>query len=273
MYSRFFTKVMRDMGLVDHGEPFKQLRNQGIILGEDSQKMSKSRGNVVNPDDLVAEYGADTVRAYLMFIGPWDQGGPWNSKGIEGLTRFLNRAWTLVTEVPAAGSANEQSAKEVRRAVHTAIKEVSEDFENFQFNTAIAELMTLINALNKVKNAAVAASSEWQEGVDALVLLLAPIAPHMAEELWQRTGHHDSVHLQTWPSYDAAALVKDSIHMAVQVNGKVRGQIEIATNASKEAILSAAKAEGNVAKYLANSETIKEIVVPGKLVNLVVKSA
>ncbi len=271
MYSRFFTKVMRDMGLIEHGEPFKQLRNQGIILGEDNEKMSKSRGNVVNPDDLVREYGADTVRAYLMFIGPWDQGGPWNYRGIEGPARFLNRVWALITEDAAAGAADETSIKILKRAVHTAIKEATDDFENFQFNTAIAELMTLVNVMSKQKSQAIVTTPEWQEGVTALVKILAPIAPHLAEELWSRLGHAPSVHTQPWPSFDEAALVQDSITMAVQVNGKVRGQIEVATDADKDTIVQTAKAETNVARHLEQGQIIKEIVVPGRLVNLVVK--
>lgn len=272
MYARFFTKVIRDLGLIDQDEPFKQLRNQGIILGEDNEKMSKSRGNVVNPDDLVSEYGADTVRAYLMFIGPWDQGGPWNYQGIEGPARFLNRVWTLVTEAPKGhAKADEATLKTLKRAVHTAIKEVTEDFEGFQFNTAIAELMTLVNAMNKAKSAEVAATAEWREGTSALIRMLAPIAPHLAEELWSRGGASESVHVQTWPSFEAAALVQDSITMAVQVNGKVRAQIEVAADADTSSVLATAKAEPNIAKYLDAGELIKEIVVPGRLVNLVIK--
>jgi leucyl-tRNA synthetase len=271
LYSRFFTKVMRDLGLINASEPFKRLRNQGIILGEDNEKMSKSRGNVVNPDDLVSQYGADTVRAYLMFIGPWDQGGPWNSKGIEGLTRFFNRVWTLAIETPNDdGAAGDKERKAVRNAVHTAIKEVTDDFEGFQFNTAIAELMTLLNTMGKAKNSSMVKTSEWQEGIDAILLLLAPIAPHITEELWQRTNHTGSIHLQNWPSYDDSALVKDTIPMAVQVNGKVRAQIEVAADADQATILAIAKAEPGVAKYL-EGQIVREIVVPGKLVNLVVK--
>ena len=271
MYARFFTKVMRDLGLIEMDEPFLRLRNQGIILGEDNEKMSKSRGNVVNPDDLVAEYGADTVRAYLMFIGPWDQGGPWNSQGIEGTVRFLNRVWALVTEdATTSGTADEPARKDLKRAVHTAIKEVTEDFEDFRFNTAIAELMTLVNAMNKAKTSAMTETEEWSEGVEALIKMLAPIAPHIAEELWQRSGHDGFVHEQSWPSYEESALVKDSVVIAVQVNGKLRGQVEVAADADKETVIAAAKAELNVARYL-GGEVVREIVVPGKLVNLVVK--
>ena len=271
MYARFFTKVMRDLGLIDMDEPFVRLRNQGIILGEDNEKMSKSRGNVVNPDDLVGEYGADTVRAYLMFIGPWDQGGPWNSQGIEGTVRFLNRVWALVTEDPSIpGDADKAAQKDLKRAVHTAIKEVTEDFEDFRFNTAIAELMTLVNAMNKVKTVGMTKTEAWAEGVDALVKMLAPIAPHVTEELWQRSGREGFVHEQNWPTFEESALVKDSVVIAVQVNGKLRGQVEVAAGADKETVLAAAKAEPNVARYL-GGEVVREIVVPGRLVNLVVK--
>ena len=273
LYARFFTKVMRDLGLIETSEPFLQLRNQGMILGEDNEKMSKSRGNVVNPDQLVSEYGADAVRAYLMFIGPWDQGGPWNYQGIEGVTRFLNRVWTLVTEgaEDAGGAVDERARKDLRRAVHTAIKEVTEDLEGFRFNTAVAELMTLVNAMNKVKSGAVLETPEWQEGVKSLTLLLAPIAPHLAEELWHRTGHEDSVHTQSWPDYDPKALVSDTVTIAVQVNGKRRGEVEVPKDADKAAVLAAAKSESNVARYIENADIVREIVVPGRLVNLVIK--
>lgn len=270
LYSRFFTKAMRDLGLTSISEPFSKLRNQGIILGEDDEKMSKSRGNVVNPDMLVSEYGADAVRSYLMFIGPWDQGGPWNSKGIEGVVRFLNRTWNAVLEEANEGSSSEAEHKELRRAVHAAIKEVTEDLDYFQFNTAIAELMTLLNVMSKLKNSAMVQSPEWQEAQKVMVTLLAPFVPHIAEEMWSRLGQANSVHVQSWPSHDKTALVRDTIKMAVQVNGKVRAEIEVSAQAGKEEILNAAKTEANVAKYLIDQQIKREIVVPGKLVNLVV---
>ena len=273
MYARFFTKVMRDLDQIDQDEPFLKLRNQGIILGEDNEKMSKSRGNVIDPDDLVATYGGDAARTYLMFIGPWDQGGPWNSQGIEGVTRFLNRAWTAVVD-PADndGAADEETIRSLRRAVHKAIKEVTEDLEAFSFNTAIAELMTLQNAMSKLKNRQLVATEAWRESVETFTLLLAPFTPHFSEELWQRCGHHGSVHAQSWPGYDQAALATDTVDMGVQVNGKLRGQITVPVDADKAAVLVAAKAEGNVARHLEGGELVREIVVPGKLVNLVVKA-
>jgi leucyl-tRNA synthetase len=273
LYARFFTKALRDLGLTDVSEPFTRLFNQGMILGEDNEKMSKSRGNVVNPDALVAEYGADTVRAYLMFIGPWDAGGPWSYSGIEGVSRFLNRVWALVLEPASeAGSADEAARKALRRAVHTAIKEVSEDLEHFRFNTAIAELMTLLNAMGKHKSQAMVQTGEWREAIEAMLKLLAPIAPHISEELWSRLGFEGSVHLQTWPSYDESALERDTLTLAVQVNGKRRGEVTVPADADESAILAAAKAEPNVARYLTNAQVLREIVVPGRLVNLVVKA-
>ncbi len=274
LYARFFTKVLRDLGLIEHGEPFKTLYNQGMILGEDNEKMSKSRGNVVNPDELVRGYGADAVRTYLMFICPWDQGGPWNYQGIEGVSRFLNRVWSVVVEPPAgdpAAAVDEAVVKTLRRAVHTAIREVSDDLEGFRFNTAVAELMTLQNAMSKAKSAAIVLTPAWEEACRTLVTLLAPIAPHLAEELWQRLGHATSVHLERWPEADASALVRDEVRYAVQVNGKLRGEIEVSADAADEAIVTAAKAAPNVARHLEKGAIVREIVVPGKLVNLVVK--
>lgn len=271
LYSRFFTKVLRDLGFTTANEPFKRLRNQGMILGSDNEKMSKSRGNVVNPDDLVAQYGADTVRAYLMFLGPWDQGAPWSYSGIDGLARFFARVWNLALDDAGATKGGEYTEAELRRAVNHAIKEVTEDMEAFRFNTAIAELMTLQNAMQKARAAGLAASGTWREGVEALLLLLAPIAPHITEELWRRLGHKESVHLQTWPTFDPAALVADTLTLAVQVNGKLRGQVEVSASADDASILAAAKAEPNVARYVGESQIVREIVVPGKLVNLVIK--
>jgi len=289
LYARFFTKVLRDLGFVEHGEPFVRLRNQGMILGEDGEKMSKSRGNVVNPDHLIDAYGADAVRAYLMFIGPWDQGGPWNHQGIEGVSRFLHRVWGAVAmnetalaaspdavspdAAPAAAveGADDAVQRELRRAVHQAIAKVTDDLEGFRFNTAVAELMTLQNAMTKAKAAGAAGSRAWREACEAMTLLLAPIAPHVAEELWSRLGYADSVHLQPWPEADAAALVRDEIVIAVQVGGKLRGEVTVAPDAPQAALLAAARAVPNVARYLEGMTVVREIVVPGKLVNLVVK--
>jgi leucyl-tRNA synthetase len=269
LYTRFWTKAMRDLGLIDFGEPFRMVRNQGIILGEDNEKMSKSRGNVVDPDNLVAEYGSDTVRLYLQFIGPWDMGGPWAPRGVNGLANWLGRIWSLFLD-PPADSSETFSAKDLNFAINSAIKKVTEDTENFKFNTAIAAMMELTNTLGKMKRSNLYDTPQWKQTLHSFNLLLAPYAPHLAEELWHRQGNTTSVHLGSWPSYDATTLIRDTVKMAVQVNGKLRAEIEVSKDADKETILQTAKAEPNVAKHL-TGEIVREIVVPGKLVNLVVK--
>jgi leucyl-tRNA synthetase len=269
LYARFWTKAMRDIGEIDFGEPFKMLRNQGIILGEDNEKMSKSRGNVVDPDNLVAEYGTDTVRLYLQFIGPWDMGGPWAPKGVNGLANWLGRVWSLFLDEPKEQTET-FTVKELEYAVHSTLKKVTEDTDNFKFNTAIAAMMELSNTLGKMKRSNVYNTPEWKNALHVLNLMLAPYAPHLAEELWNRTGHNSSVHTESWPAFDASKIVRDTITIAVQVNGKLRGQVEVAADADKDTILQVAKAEPNVSKYL-TGEIVREIVVPGKLVNVVVK--
>ncbi len=269
LYARFWTKAMRDIGLIDFGEPFKMLRNQGIILGEDNEKMSKSRGNVVDPDNLVAEYGTDTVRLYLQFIGPWDMGGPWAPRGVNGLANWLGRVWSLFMDTPS-DRGETFTTKDLNYAIHSTLKKVTEDTENFKFNTAIAAMMELTNSLSKMKRSKLYASDEWNKALYLLNLMIAPYAPHLAEELWSRRGNTGSVHVASWPAYDPAAIVRDTVTIAVQVNGKLRGQIEVSKDADKDTMLQAAKAEPNVAKHL-TGEIVREIVVPGKLVNVVVK--
>jgi leucyl-tRNA synthetase len=271
LYARFFTKVLRDLGYVSVDEPFLRLRNQGMILGSDNEKMSKSRGNVVNPDDLVAKYGADTVRAYLMFLGPWDQGAPWSYTGIDGQARFLNRVYGLATEAPEGNGSGGVTEADLLRAINHAIKEVTEDLEAFRFNTAIAELMTLQGALSKARTAGLGGTEVWQSGLRALLTMLAPLVPHISEELWRRLGNEESVHLQPWPDYDPAALVAETVTMAVQVNGKVRGQIEAPVGADNEQVLQLARTEANVVRHLEGKQVTREIVVPGRLVSFVVK--
>ena len=270
LYTRFWWKMMRDMGLVEANEPMKRLINQGVILGEDSTKMSKSKGNVVDPDLLVAHHGADVVRTFLMFIGPWEQGGPWNSRGIEGLVRFLDRVWRLVTDVPTrTEAAGDQTA--VRRITHRVIQKVSGDMTRFSFNTVIASLMEFVNDLMKMRETAVYGTAAWHEATSALTLMLAPIAPHIAEELWEQQGHSASVHLQAWPIYDEALLVADEIELPVQINGKVRGKVVVPAAADEETIIAAALVAERIPEYVAGKTIVKRIVVPGRLVNIVVK--
>ena len=269
LYTRFWTKVMRDLGLVKFDEPMTRLYNQGIILGEDGEKMSKSRGNVIAPDTLVNRYGADTVRLYLMFIGPWDQGGPWSSSGIEGVARFVNRLWGMVLERRESGAVDPAAERALRRRLHQTIRDVSEDMEGFRFNTAVAELMKLNNDMLKAKEAGQSGTPAWNEAVRAFVLLLAPLAPHLAEELWERIGQPASVHQQAWPGYDPALAAEDEVEVPVQVNGKVRARVVVPANADEATLRAAALATDAVQKALAGAAPRKVIVVPGKLVNVV----
>ncbi len=271
IYTRFFTKVMRDMGLVDFDEPMIVLRNQGIILGEDGEKMSKSRGNVIAPDDLVERYGADTVRGYLMFGWRWEQGGPWDSHGIEGVYRWLHRVWNLVLEPGRAeGTPSPEEIAALRRWTHKTIKRVTDDLEAFAFNTVISALMEFTNALQKAKDTPVYGTEAWEEAIDALLRMLAPCCPHIAEELWVRTGRPYSVHLQSWPQYDPALTVEPTITLVVQVNGKVRARLEVPADISEEAARAAVLADANVQRYVAGKEIRQFIYVPGRLVNIVV---
>ena len=271
LYSRFWTKVMRDMGLITQHEPFAALRNQGMILGEDGDKMSKSRGNVVDPDDLVREYGADTVRTFLMFIAPWELGGPWDSQGINGPSKWLGRVWNLFFEEGVSGPEEKMSDADVRYAVHSALKKVGEDFERMSFNTIISTLMELTNALVKAKRSPVYGTPVWDEALDTFNRMLAPVVPHIAEEIWTERGQEGSVHRAQWPQVDETAAVRDTVTIGVQVSGKVRGEVSISKTASQEEALGAARANPEVAKYLEGKAVVKEIYVPGRIINIVVK--
>ena len=272
LYFRFFTKAMRDMGLIGFSEPVRSLFNQGIILGEDSEKMSKSRGNVVSPDNLVSEYGADAVRVYLMFMAPWELGGPWNSDGIGGITRFFNRVWRLVTGAPSPGREPEDiGEKDFQRLLNKTIARVTKDMENFKFNTMIAALMEFTNSLAKHQGGNLCGTALWQMAIDSLVLMLAPVAPFISEELWRRLGHTQSVHVQAWPQYDPDALVEDAIVVPIQINGKLRDTISVPTGLSKDEAMAAAHESPKIATLLDGKNIVKFIWVPDKLINLVVK--
>ena len=264
LYARFFTKVMRDMGLVDFGEPFERLFNQGIILGEDAWKMSKSRGNVVNPKEFVGRYGSDTLRCFLMFIGPWDQGGPWDGRGIEGVSRWLRRAGTLTTDGDSSG---EGDPAELPRRTNRLVKKITGDLETFRFNTSIAALMEHTNYLQAIRGKA--GEDEWAEALRSFVLVLAPFAPHHAEEMWAAMGE-GSVHEQSWPGWDESLIKAEEITLIVQVNGKLRDRIEAPADISEEAAKELALASEKVKAHMGGKEIRKAIYVPGRLVNLVV---
>ncbi|MCI0521951.1 MAG: leucine--tRNA ligase, partial [Chloroflexi bacterium] len=271
IYTRFFHKACRDMGIVEGAEPMMQLRNQGIVLGEDSEKMSKSRGNVVAPDALVARYGADTVRAYLMFFARWELGGPWNSSGIDGAARWLRRVWALIVETAEAadGGATEAARVQLRRKVHQTLKRVTRDYERFEFNTIVSSLMELYNGMNRAREQGAAGTPEWKEAVDMYLRMMAPVTPHVAEELWARLGKPYSIHVQPWPEVDEAAAAEELITLVVQVNGKVRDRIQLAAGVGDEEARAAALASAQVQKFLEGRAPRQVIVVAGKLVNIV----
>ena len=271
LYTRFFHKAMRDAGITEGNEPMMQLRNQGMVLGEDGDKMSKSKGNVIAPDVLVNRYGADTVRAYIMFFARWEMGAPWDSQGIEGSARWIRRIWTLFTDPTQPGTASDEVKKSLRRKVHQTLRSVTQDFESFGFNTIVSSLMELMNEMYKAREAGAVGSPEWNEAQDIYLRMLAPVAPHIAEELWtNHLGKPYSVHQQSWPQVDEAATKEDSIELPVQINGKVRDRVVVPADASEEAIKSAALSSETVQKYLEGKEPKKVIVANRRLVSIVV---
>jgi leucyl-tRNA synthetase len=270
IYTRFFHKAGRDMEVNPGNEPMTQLRNQGIVLGEDSEKMSKSRGNVVAPDDLVDAHGADAVRAYLMFMARWDLGAPWNSNGIGGVSRWLRRVWSLFGQNHGAPSADATVIRELRRKTHQTLVSVTRDYENFEFNTIISSLMELLNHMSDAHQKGAAGSDAWNEAVGIYIRMMAPTTPHIAEEMWTEVlGNPYSVHQQAWPEVDELAAKDDVITLIVQINGKVRDRIQVSADISQEDAQAAALASDVVIKQLAGAEPRKVIVVPGRLVNIV----
>jgi leucyl-tRNA synthetase len=290
LYSRFFTKAMADCGLIEQREPFKRLFNQGQVLGADGERMSKSRGNVEDPDELVARYGADTVRLFLMFMGPWDQGGPWSATGIGGVARFLNRVWTIVTDPrgretgdsgpdePAGEAATAEVEKAIRGAAHRTLAAVTADYEGFRFNTMVARLMELTNLLTRHRGTEVAGGAAWDEAVRLLLLMLAPAAPYLAEELWARRlaaagAPWSSIHVERWPQVDAAAAAVETRELPVQVNGKVRDRVEVAVGLSKGEVEAIVLARPRIVAALGGR--VPERVIhagEGRLVNIVVRA-
>ncbi len=291
LYSRFFTKALRDLGLIGESEPFTRLFNQGQILGSDGERMSKSRGNVEDPDALVTRHGADAVRLFLMFMGPWDQGGPWSGSGISGIVRFLGRVWTLALDPhgkergdPNAGTlphGEDQAAAEVaiRRAAHKAIAGVEADIEAFRFNTAVAKLMECANALFPYRGSSVAGGAAWSEAIDYLLAALSPMAPHLSEEMHSRLQAERgisigdprwrSIHQRDWPTVDATLLTESTRELPIQVNGKLRDKLTIAANATEAEIEALALASDKVKIALEGRPVKRVIHAGGRLVNIV----
>ncbi len=271
IYTRFFHKALRDMGITEGPEPMLQLRNQGHILGPDGARMSKSRGNVIDPDVQVERYGADVVRAYLMFGYRWSEGGPWSDDNIQGIVRWLHRLWSLVleTSVEAGGTAEPAALAALRRRTHAAIRQVSDDMQQFEFNTVVSALMELTNAVVDGRQAGLAGTPGFRQSVESLLLLLAPVAPHLAEELWARLGRPYSIHQQPWPAFDPAALVTDEITLVVQVNGKVRDRISVPVGIGQEEARRRALASETVQRHLEGKAPRQVVYVEGRLVNIV----
>ena len=266
LYSRFWHKFLYDLGCVSTKEPFHKLINQGMILGEDGQKMSKSRGNVVNPDHVIAGYGADSMRLYEMFMGPLEAVKPWSMQGVEGVHRFLQRLWRMVIDEDTDGlcqQVTETDADEATlRLLHQTIKKVTNDIENFGFNTAISQMMILLNHLSKQ-------DTRPKDVLEKLVMILAPFAPHIAEELWLRLGHDNTLAYEAWPKYDEELAKEKELELAVQVNGKIKERIVVPTDADEQAIKEKALASTKVAQALAGKEPKKVIVIKSRLVNIV----
>ncbi|MSB65971.1 leucine--tRNA ligase [Leuconostoc lactis] len=265
LYARFWHKFLYDLGVVPTKEPFQKLVNQGMILGENHEKMSKSKGNVVNPDDIVAEFGADTLRVYEMFMGPLTQSKPWSEEGITGSRRWLDRVWRLL--IDDDGQLRDRvttvNSGELDKIYHQTVKKVTEDLENMRFNTAISQMMVFVNEAYK-------ADSLFLDYMTGFVQLLAPFAPHLSEELWVRLGKEASISYVAWPTYDPAQLVEDTVEIIFQVNGKVRGKATVARDIDQDGMIAAAKADDNVQKFIADKTIRKVIAIPGKFVNIVV---
>ena len=278
LYARFFTKVMYDLGLSPVNEPFKNLLTQGMVL-KDGTKMSKSKGNVVSPDEIIKKYGADTARLFVLFAAPPERDLEWSDDGVEGSFRFLNRVWRLVEELSEKGTKGSvtiktKNEKELNFALNKTVKKITEDINGrFNFNTAISSVMELVNEGYRYKEAAKDNLNQEliYELIEKLVVIVAPFAPHFSEELWEKLGHDESVHTAAWPTFDEAALVKDEVEIVLQVNGKVRDKVLVSTSATKDEIEALAYENEKVKSFMDGKTIVKVIVVPSKLVNIVVK--
>lgn len=261
LYARFWHKVLFDLGFVKDKEPFQKLVNQGMILGEDNEKMSKSRGNVINPDDVIKAYGADTLRLYEMFMGPFEAVKPWSTKNIEGCFRFLQKVYRLVEEWNVEDI---EMTSDLLKTLHKTIKKVTEDIENFSFNTAISQMMIMVNELMKLKTIP-------KEAISKLIVLLYPFAPHIAEELWVMLGNTNTLSYETWPKYDEKLIIDNDCEIVFSVNGKKRSTKVLAVGTAKEDVIKEAMSDKNIIKYIKSKEIIKTIYIPNKLINIVCK--
>jgi leucyl-tRNA synthetase len=277
LYARFFQRVMRDEGLTEVSEPFTNLLTQGMVL-KDGAKMSKNKGNTVDPQELIAKYGADTVRLFMMFAAPPEQSLEWSDEGVQGSFRFLKRFWNAVQRHADGGPVGDLDAgvlnarqKDLRRKTHQSIAKISDDLgRRYTFNTAIAASMELLNAVTRFEDESDAGRAVVHEALGAVVLMLSPMVPHICHSLWAVLGHTTALIDVPWPQVDAGALVADEIEIVVQVNGKVRGRISVAVDADSDSVGELAIADPNVQRFISDKEIRKTIVVPGRLVNIVV---
>ena len=278
MYARFFTKVLHDLGLIGVEEPFTNLLTQGMVL-KDGSKMSKSKGNVVSPEEIIKRFGADTARLFILFAAPPERDLEWNDAAVEGCYRFLNRVWRLLAQLAEQAAAGKQlpaqlspTDKELRRAIHTMVKRVSEDIGvRRQFNTAISAIMEGVNAMYDAVAKEDLTPQVANEAAEYLMLCLAPFAPHFAEEVWQGFGHQESIHRMPWPSYDETALVRDTVEIVVQVNGKIKSRLAVAATLTAEELGQYVREQADFAQWLGGKQLVKLVAIPGRLVNLVVK--
>lgn len=267
LYARFWHKVLYDHGYVHTAEPFKRLFHQGLIMGEDGRKMSKSLGNVVNPDDVVREYGADAVRLFEMFLGPLETSKPWNTKGLDGISRFLNRAWRLIVNEEGTLSETVQAVPctpEQDLVLHATIKKTHIDVEELSFNTSIAQFMVFVNEFTP-------ATVRPREAMEKFVQCLAPFAPHIAEELWSVLGHTTSVFLSSYPNFDESKLVTSEVEIVLQVNSKIRGKMMVPSDADAATTGSLARNESVIRDAMEAGIVVREVIVPGKIYNLIVR--
>lgn len=259
LYSRFWHKFLYDIGVVPTKEPYMKRTSHGMILGDNNEKMSKSRGNVVNPDDIVRDFGADTLRCYEMFIGDFEKSAPWSENGVKGCRKFLDKVWRTQELVD-----EDSNFEKMETLTHQTIKKVSEDYENLKFNTAIAQLMTLLNEFNNLDKIS-------NEQYKICLILLNPVCPHITEEIWQRMGYEGYIHEASWPEYDESKTILDVIELPIQVNGKLRTTVEIGRDASEDEVFEKAIKDDVVAKYLENKNVVKKIYVKGRIFNIIVK--
>jgi leucyl-tRNA synthetase len=259
LYARFFTKVLHNLGYLEFDEPFLKLRHQGTILAEDGTKMSKSKGNVVNPDDVTIQYGADALRCFEMFMGPLEDMKPWQTRGIVGISRFFEKIWKLPVKI----SDQELANNKINNLIHKTIKKISADIEAMHYNTAISQLMILVNALEKEKDI-------LRTHFESFLLLLAPFAPHISEELWEKLGHNESIFREKWPEADEKYLVDMETNLVIQVDGKIRDTIKVSADISEEEVKKIALESEKIKKYLEEKDIKKIIFIKGKLLNIVI---